>query len=44
VPVLDTGKVVGVISIRDVVKNIIQDLELNVSDLTGFIMTDGPGG
>jgi len=43
-PVLDAGKVVGVISIGDVVKNIIRDLELNVSDLTGFIMTDGPGG
>ena len=41
---LDTGKVVGVITIRDVVKNIIRDLELNVSDLTGLIMTDGPGG
>ena len=43
-PVLHAGKVVGVISIGDVVKNIIRDLELNVSDLTGFIMTDGPGG
>jgi predicted transcriptional regulator len=44
VPVLDTGKVVGVISIRDVVKNIIQDLEHNVGDLMGYIMKDGPGG
>ena len=43
-PVLDAGKVVGVISIGDVVKNIIRDLELNVGDLMGFIMTDGPGG
>ena len=43
-PVMDAGKVVGVISIGDVVKNIIRDLELNVSDLTGFIMIDGPGG
>ena len=43
-PVMDAGKVVGVISIGDVVKHIIRDLELNVSDLTGFIMTDGPGG
>ena len=43
-PVLDAGKVVGVISIGDVVKNIIRDLELNVSDLMGYIMRDGPGG
>ena len=43
-PVLDAGKVVGVISIGDVVKNTIRDLELNVGDLMGFIMRDGPGG
>ena len=43
-PVLDAGKVVGVISIGDVVKDIIRNLEHNVSDLTGYIMTDGPGG
>lgn len=43
-PVLDAGKVVGVISIGDVVKDIIRDLELNVIDLMGHIMTDGPGG
>jgi CBS domain-containing protein len=43
-PVLDAGKVVGVISIGDVVKNIIRDLEQNVGDLTGYIMKDGPGG
>jgi CBS domain-containing protein len=43
-PVLDGGKVVGVISIGDVVKDIIRDLELNVSDLMGYIMTDSPGG
>ncbi|MEP6841201.1 MAG: CBS domain-containing protein [Bradyrhizobium sp.] len=43
-PVLDGGKVVGVISIGDVVKDIIRDLELNVGDLMGFIMRDGPGG
>ena len=43
-PVLDAGKVVGVISIGDVVKDIIRDLELNVSDLMGYIMTDSPGG
>ena len=43
-PVLDAGKVVGVISIGDVVKDIIRDLEHNVDDLTGYIMRDGPGG
>ena len=43
-PVLDAGKVVGVISIGDVVKDIIRDLEHNVDDLTGYIMKDGPGG
>ena len=43
-PVLDGAKVVGVISIGDVVKDVIRNLELNVSDLLGFIMKDGPGG
>ena len=43
-PVLDAGKVVGVISIGEVVKNTIRDLELNVNDLMGHIMADGPGG
>ena len=43
-PVLDGGKVVGVISIGDVVKNIIRNLEQNMGDLMGYIMRDGPGG
>ena len=43
-PVLDAGKIVGVISIGDVVKDIIQRLEHNVGDLMGYIMADGPGG
>jgi len=43
-PVLDAGKVVGVLSIGDVVKNIIRDLEHNVDDLMGYILKDGPGG
>ncbi|WP_409187620.1 CBS domain-containing protein [Bradyrhizobium sp. RDM4] len=42
-PVLDASRVVGVISIGDVVKNIIRDLEHNVDDLMGYIMKDGPG-
>lgn len=43
-PVLDAGRVVGVISVGDIVKETIRDLELNVGDLMGFIMRDGPGG
>jgi CBS domain-containing protein len=43
-PVLDGGKVVGVISIGDVVKDTIRELEHNVGDLMGYIMKDGPGG
>jgi len=43
-PVLDAGKVIGVISIGDVVKNIIRDLEQNLGDLMGYVMTDSPGG
>lgn len=43
-PVVDQGKVVGVISIGDVVKDTIRDLQLNVGELTSYIMTDGPGG
>ena len=43
-PVSDEGKVVGVISIGDVVKDIIRDLQHNVGDLMGYIMTDSPGG
>ena len=43
-PVLDAGKVVGVISIGDVAKDVIRNLEHNVSDLMVHVMTDGPGG
>ncbi|MBR0658631.1 CBS domain-containing protein [Neoroseomonas oryzicola] len=43
-PVVDAGKVVGVISIGDVVKEIIRYLERNVGDLMGYILTDSPGG
>jgi|GEM_PF-2400850 len=35
-PVLDAGKVVGVVSIGDVVEDVIRDLELNVVDLTRY--------
>src|SRR5262245_5958011 len=43
-PVLDAGKVVGVISSGDVDKEIIRDFEHNVDDLMGYIMKDSPGG
>ena len=43
-PVMDDGKVVGVISIGDVVKDIIRELQRNVNDLMGYILTDSPGG
>lgn len=43
-PVLDAGKVVGVITLGEVVKEIILDLKLNVNDLMGYVMADGPGG
>ena len=43
-PVPDADRVVGVVSIGEVVKNMIRDLELKVSDLMGHIMADGPGG
>jgi len=43
-PVLDGGKVAGVISIGDVVKDVIRDLQLNVGELTRYIMNDAPGG
>lgn len=43
-PVLDAGKVVGVISIGDIVKEVIRDLERNVGDLTGYITRGGIGG
>jgi CBS domain-containing protein len=43
-PVIDANQVVGVVSIGDVVKDIIQNLERNVGDLMGYILTDSPGG
>ena len=43
-PVLEAGKGVGVISGGEVVKKTSRDLELNVSDLMGHMMADGPGG
>ena len=42
-PVLNSGKVVGVISIGDVVKDIIQNLKQNESDLIRYIGSSGSG-
>src|SRR5689334_14594270 len=43
-PVLEGGKVIGGISGGGVVKGLLRNLEDNVGDLKGYIMTDGPGG
>ena len=43
-PVLDGGKVVGVDSIGDIVKDVIRGLERSVGELMSYILTDGPGG
>jgi CBS domain-containing protein len=43
-PVLNSDKVVGVISIGDVVKDIIQKLKQNESDLIRYIASSGSGG
>jgi hypothetical protein len=43
-PVLEEGKVVGVISIGDIVKEVITDFERNVGDLMGYITRGGVGG
>lgn len=42
-PVLDVDKVIGVISIGDLVKEIIRDLERDVGYLTGYITREGFG-
>jgi CBS domain-containing protein len=42
-PVLNSDKVVGVISIGDVVKDIIQKLKQNESDLIRYIASSGSG-
>lgn len=43
-PVLEKGKVIGVISIGDIVKEVITDLERDVGDLMGYITRGGTGG
>jgi CBS domain-containing protein len=43
-PILEGQRVIGLISIGDVVKDVIRDLQLNVGELTRYIMNDAPGG
>ena len=43
-PVLDNGKVVGILAQRYVLYDMQDDLERNAGDLLGFIMADGTGG
>lgn len=43
--VLDNnGKLVGMLALRYLLYDLMDDMERNVGDLMGFIMTDGPGG
>ena len=44
-PVLDAGKVVGVLSRSETSSRTSSEIwEQNAGDLMGYIMTDGPGG
>jgi len=44
-PVLDAGgHVVGILALRYVLYDMLDDLERNAGDLLGYIMADGPGG
>ena len=38
------GKLVGMLALRYLLYDLMDDMERNVGDLMGFIMTDGPGG
>jgi CBS domain-containing protein len=44
-PVLDsTGRLVGMLSVRDLLRDRIDELDLKNADLMAFISADGPGG
>ena len=40
----DHGKQVGMLALRYLLYDLMDDMERNVGDLMGYIMTDGPGG
>jgi CBS domain-containing protein len=40
----DNGKLVGMLALRYLLYDLMDDLKRNVGDLVGFIMADGPGG
>ncbi len=40
----DQGKQVGMLALRYLLYDLMDDMERNVGDLMGYIMTDGPGG
>ena len=37
-------KLVGILALRYLLYDLMDDMERNVGDLMGYIMTDGPGG
>ncbi|MBL8381722.1 MAG: CBS domain-containing protein [Burkholderiales bacterium] len=38
------GKLVGMVALRYLLYELMDDMQRNVGDLVGYIMTDGPGG
>lgn len=40
----DNGNLVGMLALRYLLYDLMDDLKRNVGDLVGYIMTDGPGG
>lgn len=40
----EQGTLVGILALRYVLYDLMDDMERNVGDLMGYIMTDGPGG
>jgi len=40
----DNGKLVGMLALRYLLYDLMDDLKRDVGDLVGYIMTDGPGG
>jgi CBS domain-containing protein len=44
-PMVDaSGRVIGVLSVRDLLRQRVQELDLKNADLMNFISADGPGG